>query len=675
MSDRLQEYVERFRAEINTRSLEEGTTAFREEVFTAATIKVLEDMGQVAGGELAFLDRKFGRSVARMNASWVDEDSREVDLFITIYRGHPTIDKVPASEITTAIGRAIRAYQAAVEGRHSELEPASAAYDAMQRIHEFAPQVTRLRIIVLVDGIAAEGYVTPDQPGVETQVDVWDLQRVCRADTSGLPYEPIPIDISEKWGTGLPCLRMPKTDADYTSYLVIFPGELLKDLYHEHGPRLLELNVRSFLQARGKVNKGIRDTLRHEPHRFMAYNNGISATAERVQLEAGVDGGLSITSVVGLQIVNGGQTVASIHRAATQDRVDLRQVYVQAKLTIVQQQHIETLVPLVSRYANTQNRVNEADFSANHAFHVALQKLAETVWAPGERSRWFYERARGQYQVARIRHGTTPAKTKAFDQTTPPKQRFDKVDLAKYLNSWDLLPHLVCRGGQKNFVAFMDRLAREGTKEPDAQYYRDAIAKGIIYKAAERAARGLTSYRSQTVAYTVSLLSFRAAGRLDLTTVWDSQEPSAAMISTIAAWLPQVHEQLVLTAKGQNVTEWCKKEDCWRAIRALTPPFDQELPSEFAHVAATHAAEEELTSADHENIARVMQLRPEQWLRIVAWGGESGALKEWQIGIASSLAGYAAANWYRTPTPKQALQAVKILQVAEDEGAWTQEED
>jgi hypothetical protein len=511
------------------------------------------------------------------------------------------------------------------------------------------------------------------------------LRRLFPLSSSGVPYEATRINIAGLLGEPLACLEMPESRADYRSYLAIVPGMLLHSLYQSYGARLLELNVRSFLQARGKVNRGIRDTLQNEPARFLAYNNGISATAEDVELTSREDGSLGITYITGLQIVNGGQTVASIHRARERDRVDLSDVYVQAKLSIVKPQQIETLVPLISRFANTQNKVNEADFSANHPFHVRLQQLAEAIWVPGETSRWFYERARGQFEVARAREGTTSAKLRRFDQTTPAAQRFDKVELAKYLNAWDQFPHIVSRGSQKNFVGLMERLAKgHGAGwEPDAAYYRELIAKAIIFRAATKIGRqAKLSYPAAAVAYTVALLSYRTAGRLDLTRVWSSQGLSPSLDRTLRDWTPAVHDEITSSAEGRNVTEWAKKEEAWRHIQTLPLRLIADLEAELAvgqplPTVGDSAGKRglDLTHEDRENIARVMQITTEQWVRISGWDASSGKLNEWQGGIATTLATYASAGWMKVPSKKQALQAITILRVAEEADVFSDEEE
>src|SRR3546814_9040573 len=284
----------------------------------------------------------------------------------------------------------------------------------------------------------------------------------------------------------IPCVAMPASDGEYESYLAIFPGEALYRMYEEFGPRLLEYNVRAFLQATGKVNRGIRDTLRDEPHHFMAYNNGISVTVDEIATEVTADG-LKITGLRGLQIVNGGQTAASIHRARKRERLDISHIHVAAKITRLPPDSVEEMVPKISRFANTQNVIQEADFSANEPYHIAIERLSKTIWAPGERSRWFYERSRGQYQTAMHIEGTTPARMRAFKDRTPPSQKFSKTGLARALNSWSRLPHVVSSGAQKNFVAFM-RSLREQRGESwahDDAYFRDAVAQ-IILLAADR---------------------------------------------------------------------------------------------------------------------------------------------------------------------------------------------
>jgi hypothetical protein len=407
----------------------------------------------------------------------------------------------------------------------------------------------------------------------------------------------------------------------------------------------------------------------------MAYNNGISITADKLELASNSTGVPIIKSIRGLQIVNGGQTVASIHRAKKIDKCSLAQVYVQAKITIINPSKIDEIVPKITRYANSQNKVSEADFSSNEPYHIELQRLSETIWLPGEQSRWFYERARGQYQVNKSKEATTDARRRQFEKTLPPFQRFSKVDLAKYINSWERLPHIVSLGGQKNFVAFMDRLRKNNDRDwkPDSDYYKELIGKAILFKSTETIVRQMKipAYRANLVTYTIAYISHRAIGRVNFKHTWEQQKISEGIEDAIRGWCPAIYEEMVSSAKEQNVTEWCKKEDCWKTIREMNldipESFELELEQEQPLTVSEKSnskGPEVLSAEDYENIARVMAVDPVTWLKIHGWGKNTGMLEWWQCGIAHTLSGYASGNWDKTPSAKQAKQAILVLKIA-----------
>lgn len=694
MYEEIEEYRDVLESRTTARSLEvdgqfdDPATEFRETAFTQVVLETLLDLGQVPDIDIVYFERTLGRYAVKVNGWAIDEDSGEVDLLTTVYRGKGESDSVPPAELRKVVSRAARVVAEAHRGVHREMEPASPSWDMMEALHSASEEVSRVRVVVLTNGLAKDPGPLENEFAFDVQLDIWDLTRLFRAESSGLPYEPVEIDLVQRLGHPLPCLPANGSSAEYDAFVALIPGTLLYELYHEFGPRLLELNVRSFLQARGKVNRGIRDTLRTEPSRFLAYNNGISVTAEEIEVASVAGGMAGIRRIVGLQVVNGGQTVASIHRARDRDGVDIASVMVQAKISVVHggRDVADELVPLISRYANTQNRVNEADFSANHPFHVKIQQLANSTWAPGEQHRWFYERARGQYDVARAREGTTPARKRQFDGRTPRTQKFDKVFLAKCVNAWDQLPHVVSRGGQKNFVEFMKRLAKEHRSdwEPDAAYYKHLIAKAIIFKEAERSARKhkFPGYRANAVAYTIAAIAYRTAGRVDLDSIWERQACSPALARTIHDWMAVIHQQLVATAGERNVTEWCKKEACWVHIQThgLPVPTDLEKELEEGQPLPTVGATAQrrgkgLSARDRENIARTMQRSADDWIYLCKWGAQSNHLKGWQIGIAGTLATYAAKGWTDVPSAKQAAQAVKMLNVAEEGRAWLDDED
>ncbi|MEZ5461921.1 AIPR family protein [Dokdonella sp.] len=148
------------------------------------------------------------------------------------------------------------------------------------------------------------------------------------------------------------------------------------DLYEKFGARLLETNVRGFLSERGKVNRGIRSTIQNSPQMFFAYNNGLTATASSVELD---EDNSRILDIKDLQIVNGGQTTASLFWARKKHKADLGSVSVQMKLSVIPDSlgdSFDEIVGKISEYANSQNKVSEADLSANRGFHREMEKIS-----------------------------------------------------------------------------------------------------------------------------------------------------------------------------------------------------------------------------------------------------------------------------------------------------------
>ena len=90
------------------------------------------------------------------------------------------------------------------------------------------------------------------------------------------------MNFKEVSGGPLPCIyiRGAFAEYEYDYDMTVIPAEALRFVYEKYGARLLEANVRSLLSVTGKVNKGIRDTLKETPERFMAYNSGIVIVAD-----------------------------------------------------------------------------------------------------------------------------------------------------------------------------------------------------------------------------------------------------------------------------------------------------------------------------------------------------------------------------------------------------------
>lgn len=372
---------------------------------------------------------------------------------------------------------------------------------------------------------------------------------------------------------------------EYQSFLGIMDGEQLFKIYDEYGQKLLEENVRTFLQFRGGVNKGIRNTIQYKPDMFFAYNNGITATATNVKTENG-----KIIRISDFQIVNGGQTTSAIYAAKKNSKLDISKISVQMKLSVVN--NIEKkceFVSSVSQYANTQNKVNKSDFFSNSPFHKEMKDYSNRIWVSTrggsqKRTHWFYERVRGEYLNEQAY--LTAAKKRQFQIENPKDQLIEKTFLAKSESAWDRKPHIVSKGAQYSFEEFANSVTNTLEKNQMAiteKYFRDAVSRVILFRATEKIVSKAVWYenafRAQTVAYSIALLSHAIHKKevfFDFSKIWDIQQLPIELIELMKVITKKVYERITNPPAGYaNIAQWCKKDACWTDVRSIE--FDLSL--------------------------------------------------------------------------------------------------
>lgn len=617
---------------------------FKVDQFTRMVADYLIEAGEVEDVNVCFYKSRG----MQLNGYNVNQDEDRLDIFVSVFNQQTPPVTVTKAQCEAAFRQAETCLRKGLTGFHSTLEESSESYDAFQRVHELKDSLVSCRIFLLTDGIVNQDAFLPEEGGdISVTLHVWDAARLYRLASSGRKYEPIEISFPEEFGQNIPCLSLADPKSDYKGYLAVIPGEVLAGIYEKYGPRLLERNVRSFLQARGSVNKGIRKTILEEPHRFFAYNNGVSATADDIEFDE--ENGYSISKIRNLQIVNGGQTTASLYHTARKDKADLQGIFVQAKISVIPEEHLEHIVPLISRFANSQNKVNDADFYANDPFHVEIEGLSRTVWAPAfdgssRQSKWFYERARGQYLDAKAREGT-PARKRQFDAMFPTRQKFTKTDLAKYESTWMQLPHIVSLGAQKNFNDFAIRLKERGRVDVDSRYFEHLIAKAIIFSRADRIVRdqNFGGYKANIVTYTIAWISNQTSQRVNLDSIWKNQDISPALRDVIRDVSMAVHRVIVSPPNGKNVTEWCKRKECWEKVKDININTGSSLEAELIDVSKSASAlnGNQGVSAPNQQeqdlIDKVTAIPADTWFQISKWSKETDNLQPWQRSLAFSL--------------------------------------
>ena len=661
-------FSENLRQEVLTFAESDEQDAMLADSFTQTVFDMLAEAGEFED-PLVCYHRARGMEISGYA---VDEDEGRLDLFLSIHTNAAPPETVTRQQVDVAFRRLRSFLEWCLKGRHVELEESSPVFDMAAHIHASKTGVAKVRLCVITDGRTTVESMPEDEPfgGTAISRSLWDIVRLHRLSISGQQREPISIDFHERFGEPLPCLQANSTQEGYRAFLMLIPGRVLRSIYSDFGPRLLETNVRSFLQARGKVNRRIRDTIAKEPERFLAYNNGITLTAESVDLSVN-SGTTAVTRLEGLQIVNGGQTTASL-LATNRGRADLSQVYVAAKLIEIEAGGIhDELVRNVSRYANSQNRISEADFSANDPFHVKIEELSRTTWAPAvegspRQTKWFYERARGQYQDAKAAR-TTPAKRRAFAGEHPTNQRFTKTDLAKFENTWDQLPHIVSRGAQKNFSDYMIRLGERDRMVVDRSHFERLVARAILFRRSEQIVQrqDFGGYRANIVTYTLALLCHATSQRIDLRRIWQEQGLTENLQRVIGELSHEVHGILTNPPTAGNITEWCKSEKCWESVRAAStavPVGDirDELLDTKGRRNEQRRAISGLPSDYVENIERLVRVPSEGWGLLARWGAETGSIDPGQRQVAIRIA-KALQRRGQKIRPSDAEKAVEIL--------------
>lgn len=656
--DALAAYAKQLAADVLATAEAEGMTT--PETFTRRVMDELEQAGVTENTFNAYY-RAHGIEVSGYGSN---ESLDALDVFVTSYRQDQLLARMTKTEVETQFRRLLNFVQRCGNGLRQQIDESDDVYDMCLAVEKALPTVSRIRLLLLTSSDVTVVSLPETRFGdLPVSYEIWDISRLHRMATSGTLSEPILVEFADP----LPCLATPTTDENFSVFLTILPGPVLAGLYGQYGTRLLELNVRSFLQARGAINRGIRGTLLSEPERFLAYNNGISATASRVEFTA-ENGARAIHRIHDLQIVNGGQTTASIHYARARDNADVSGVFVQMKLTVIEPDWLQEIVPEISKYSNTQNKVTLVDFSSNHPYHVEMEKFTRSLWAPaadgaGQETRWFYERARGQYADALARE-RTPARQKAFKAVHPLSQKFTKSDLAKFQHSWEKLPHVVSLGAEKNFREFMIRLD-EKPPTVDTAYCRQLIAKAILFRSTEKivTAQGIPGYRANIVTYTIAKLAQDTEQKIDLDRIWREQKLSQALVAAIDDLSRRVRRIIASPPGNGNVTEWAKRADCWAKVAAITWTVPEQLRAELADPSQAarrgrHAAETD-SKAAAKLIVEVASIPSETWYAVAHWAKETKNLEPWQRRLAYDIGKYLSTGV--NISVKQATQADHLM--------------
>lgn len=656
----LQEYREYYLNQIKVTSIEEERYPY--EVFIDLISEIMiSDWSLLSGIEQCYFSVPTGsRMFKRMliHAGSLELPTNTVNLLYADYNPNK-LTNITNTNIGTHSNQMISFVENAIKGYFGNAEQSNPAVQLALDIKRNTEDIYKIHLFIISTNLLSKRVKNVELNDVrildkayKVELDIIDFEKIFNAQLASTEKEDIVIDVKEFGIDGIQCIRADIGTGSYEAYLAVVPGEFLSNIYKRFGPRLLERNVRSFLQLRGGVNKGIRGTILNERQNFFSYNNGISTTAKSVELGAVPGKGFCITSFTDLQIINGGQTTASLASASIKDEALLDDIFLQMKLTVTGNGSEESgeFVRKISQYANSQNKVTSADLSSNHPFYLRIEELSRKMYSPPSKglpyqTLWFFERSRGQYDQPKMK--MTKGERATYERINPHNQRFDKTDLAKYINSAEMLPYHVAWGREINSVRFQTEIEKQWRKDPSVfneSYYRDLIAKAILFITIRKTILGSSWYKEnkgyliQLVTYTFARLIHETQnlGRImNYRQIWDRQELPDFLIEDIAHIAYVIREFLISPNHG-NIETYCKNKDCWNAVSDIPIELSD---STKAHLISKNDMYDEKVAAKHDQKTidelsvelQVFQFGDAYWNRLLETGRQQDLLNEMDI--------------------------------------------
>lgn len=659
----------------------------------------------------------------RIDGYSMDETDDSCCVFISDYHGPHGDNAIRAEDINSMFNRVRRFIEEATKYEmYLELEESTQVFEFARTLYFDKDGITKYRLYLLTDAFNKQrkkNIKDTEVGGTTVELNVWDVSRIFDVINSKAQKESVEIMLTDYGTKGIPCVKAvecvdavadieipPKRDDEvipdekpenlitYTSYLAVVPGQILNDLYLEYGSRLLEGNVRSFLSVRGKVNKSIQNTIKNYPEMFFAYNNGIAATASEIDT-APSNEGLLITRIKDLQIVNGGQTTASIANtllsAKKGEVVDISGLYVPMKISVLDHSMSERIIPKISEYSNSQNKVDASDFFSNHPFHIRMEDYSRKTPAPAVHGNqyqqyWYYERTRGQYNQGKMKFKPKSSQMKQYEMRYPEKQVIKMVELAKYMEIYAGAPDIVSKGKQalvKEFAGVIKKQWEKSNKKYNRYYFKRVVALAIIFKETDEIIKQTKwykekhSYKANVVAYTMSILfdyirNNQKGYEIDFMRIWNQQDLYPEIREQLQVLCTQVYEYITRDDRPvENVTQWCKQALCWKTAKEqdwnISPAFINTL-IETEKIKDEEKEEEENQEIQNEvdELRFILDAGRDYWEKVLVWGTERKLLTGMESDILKLVVNIELTG--RIPSKKQAKVVLKTREKLISEG-------
>ena len=559
-----------------------------------------------------------------------------------------------------------------------------------------ATEILRFKFIILsnavlsrqVKNVSREEFL--ERP---VELNIWTIERFHQTYSTN-SSEIIEIETKDFGCDGIQYLKADiGEDANYDAYLGIVPGEFLANIYCKYGSKLLQGNIRAFLSVRGKVNKGIRETIIKNPENFFTYNNGIAVVARTIGFSEDKS---KIIYLKDPQIINGGQTTASLANAKIKKEVKdggMNNLFVPMKLTVLNvdddmsEEDIDrynSITKTISQCANSQNAVSEADFFSNHPFHVLMEQLSRKKMAPPVNGNpyqtiWFYERSRGKWEQEQMQ--LSPAARSKFCEKHPKNQVIKKEKLAKCLNAFAMNPYEVCQSSAINFSHFaktINNLYETSKESINEVFFSKCVCSVIIFDSLDRRINKADWYptggnKAQIIPYAIAKMMSMIPKDLDLDwkLIWQKQEMYPALEKELMNLAHIIHEFFEKEAQGGLVRSLARRADTWNKCKNLPLSLSEEFRStlipkyEMKQEEAAAKKERKFSQAIDISV-EVFKLGAEYWKRVYNDLSKENILSYGDVAFIGSIAEYIKRN--SLPSAAQCKRLIKIVEKAEDKG-------
>ncbi len=686
------EFLDELRAE----SAADGTDTGDE--FLIRVCEILESLGELQDPQIYYFGKTFfGNRTMQIDGYSFNTVDNSLSLIICDFEDSYNPEDINRKQIEDVLAKRLRnflelSYNDEIRKYCDDSdEVLNLARMIRAQLNDNMSGVLRVRFIIITNKKLSDKVKKIKQPEFlekPVEINVWHIERILEA-MDAFDSEPIIINFRNDFGSfPIPCLKAEVGEnLDYHAYIAIIPGKVLADIYIEYGSRVLEGNVRAFLGASGQksVNAGIRRTIKEEPTKFFTYNNGIATTASRIELEE-INGQTVITELEDLQIINGGQTTASLAAAVLKrENATLDGIFVPAKITVIEDRETtddygvkfyDTMVQKISRYANSQNKVTAADFFSNSPFHVIMERLSKKCYAPPVNGAlnptcWYYERSRKKYEQEQIKF--TKAQKDKFQQRFPKKQVITKEKLAKYMFCIECKPHIVSKGSNwvmKEFGTQMEEVYRKHKEKINEMYFREAVGAAIIFNTVDSIVAHAPWYQKggpklNIVPYTISKIvsSIPAKLTINWNFIWQNQALPPQFVHEIEIVAKMAYDFITDNSGSMIVTEFCKKAETWEKFRSLK----YEPSIEFLKTLAlkedvdeeeTYAFKEEQRNTQIDTEMKIYNLGSEYWQRLYEEANKMKLLSDKDASLLQIAASIEKTGHLPSPAQANAIMAI-----------------